>query len=164
MPLRDVMLEQLAVAKRVVTGGDEVIPAWRVMTADGDYLVLTRFDPDKEGQLDRALHLISRFMAWKLATGYVLSAETWLGPPGARSGQEAITAVGVTRGEIVGVLQRFRRAPFRFEKPEWLAADQVDSIHGELLPKRVETVTAGDAAMLTMLFGEDGEMPAHKLG
>lgn len=157
------MLEQLAVAKRVVTGGSEVIPAWRVMTAEGDYLVLTRFDPDKEGQLERALRLMSRFMAWKLATGYVLSAETWLGPPGTRSGQEAITAVGVTRREIVGVLQRFSRAPFRFAQLEWLNANQVDFIHGELLPKRQETVTADEVAVLMAIFGEDGEMPADKL-
>ena len=31
-----------------------------------------------------------RFMAWKFATGFVLTAETWLGPERTRSGEEAV--------------------------------------------------------------------------
>ena len=61
MSIRDVMLEQLSVARRIVTDGHEVVPVWRIGTPDGDWLILTRFDPDKPGQLDRAIHLIKRF-------------------------------------------------------------------------------------------------------
>jgi hypothetical protein len=32
--------------------------------------------------------LVPRFIAWKLATGFVLTAETWLGPERTRSGEE----------------------------------------------------------------------------
>jgi hypothetical protein len=40
MSLRDVMLEQLAVARRIVCDGHEVVPAWRIGTPYGDWLIL----------------------------------------------------------------------------------------------------------------------------
>ena len=67
MSLKDPMLQQLAIARRIVTDGHENVPAWRIETPDGAWLILTRFDPDKPGQSDRALHLVRRFMAWKFA-------------------------------------------------------------------------------------------------
>jgi hypothetical protein len=109
MSLATVMLEQLAIARRIVTDGHEVVPAWRIGTPDGAWLILTRFDPDKPGQSDRALHLVRRFMTWKLAQSFVLAAETWLGPTVTRTGEEAVTAIGVSRSERLGVLQRVRR-------------------------------------------------------
>ena len=45
MSLATTMLEQLAVARRIVEDGQEVIPAWRIGTPEGAYLILTRFDP-----------------------------------------------------------------------------------------------------------------------
>ena len=107
MSIRDVMLERLAAARRIVTDGHEVVPAWQIETPSGAWLILTRFDPDKPGQRDRATYLIKRFMAWKFAQSFVLAAETWLGA--VRTGQEAVTAVGVSRSEGLGVLQRIRR-------------------------------------------------------
>ena len=86
--------------------GHEVVPAWQIETPGGAWLILTRFDPDKPGQRDRATYLIKRFMAWKFAQSFVLAAETWLGA--VRTGQEAVTAVGVSRSEGLGVLQRIR--------------------------------------------------------
>ena len=61
-----------------------------------DFLILTRFDPDKPEQRERAFALVPRFMAWKLATGFVLTAETWLGPERTRSGEEAVLTIGVS--------------------------------------------------------------------
>jgi hypothetical protein len=43
MYLAAVMLEQIAVARRVVEDGAEVIPAWRITTPEGSFLILTRF-------------------------------------------------------------------------------------------------------------------------
>ena len=62
MSLIDLMVEQLAAARHIVEGGAEVIPAWRITTPEGSFLILTRFDHNKEGQRERALFLISRFM------------------------------------------------------------------------------------------------------
>jgi hypothetical protein len=41
-------------------------------------------------QRERALSLITRFMAWKLARSFVLVAETWLSAEITRAGEEAI--------------------------------------------------------------------------
>ena len=96
MSMKDLMLEQLEISRRIVTDGHENVPAWRIETPGGAWLILTRFDPDKPGQSDRALYLVRRFMAWKLAQAFVMTAETWLGPTVTRTGEEAVTAVGAS--------------------------------------------------------------------
>ena len=128
MSMKVLMLEQLEIARRIVTDGHENVPAWRIETPDGAWLILTRFDPDKPGQSDRALHLVRRFMAWKFAQAFVMTAETWLGPTITRTGEEAVTAVGASRSERLGVIQRIRRkgAAVEFGPLEWLAPEQMD--------------------------------------
>ena len=106
MSLVDIMLDQLATARRIVEDGAEVTPAWRIATPERSYLVLTRFDTDKPEQRERALFLISRFMAWRMATSFVLTAETWVGPMISRSGQEALFVVGVSRHERRAAISR----------------------------------------------------------
>jgi hypothetical protein len=161
--MKGVILEQLAISRRIVSDGHEVVPAWRLETPDGAWLILTRFDPDKPGQFDRALHLVQRFMAWKLAQAFVMTAETWLADP--CTGEEAVTAVGASRSERLGVIQRIRRkgAAVEFGPFEWLAAEQMDPLYWTLLPRREETVTATEEAELTQIFAEHGELPAQKL-
>jgi hypothetical protein len=93
-------------AEGIVRGGHEVVPTWRVLTPDADFLILTKFDLDKPEQRERAFALVPRFMAWKLATGFVLTAETWLGPERTRSGEEAVLTVGVSHHERLAVIRR----------------------------------------------------------
>ena len=47
MSLATLMLEQLAVARRIIEDGQEVVPAWRIETPDGVFLILTPFDASK---------------------------------------------------------------------------------------------------------------------
>ena len=89
MSLAGIRFEQLAVARHIVEDGQEVVPAWRIASPEGEFLVFTRFDPDKEGQRERALLLIGRFMTWKMATWFVVTAETWLGAAVTGDGSEA---------------------------------------------------------------------------
>ena len=44
MSLATIMLEQLAGARRVIEDGHEMVPAWRIATAEGTFLIFTRFD------------------------------------------------------------------------------------------------------------------------
>jgi hypothetical protein len=48
-------------------------------------------------------------MVWKLARSFILTAETWIGPAGTCAGIKAVTAVGVSRSERLGVMQEIRR-------------------------------------------------------
>ncbi len=140
------------------------MPAWLITTPEGPLLVLTHFDPDKEGQRERALYLVTRFMAWKLATSFVLTAETWLGPKVTRVGDEAILVVGVSRHERRGVMQRIRRTvPVNFRPVEWLDPEQVDETYFKILPTGAGEITLEEIAELSAIFGEGGEMQAERL-
>ena len=52
------------------------------------------------------LLLVSRFMTWKMAMSFLLTAETWLGAEETREGDEALLAIGVSRHERLGLVQR----------------------------------------------------------
>ena len=45
MSLKDLMLQQLAISRLITADGHENVPAWRIETPDGAWLILTRFDP-----------------------------------------------------------------------------------------------------------------------
>jgi hypothetical protein len=139
------------------------VPAWLITTPEGSYLILTRFDHNKEGQRERALFLISRFMTWKMATSFVLAAEFWLGPEMARSGEEALLVVGVSRHERRAALQRIRRVGVSFGAVEWFEPDQVDQTFFNLLPEKASEITFEEIAELSAVFGEGGEMQAERL-
>jgi hypothetical protein len=164
MSLVDIMLDQLATARRIVEDGAEVTPAWRITTPEGSYLVLTRFDTDKPEQRERALFLISRFMAWRMATSFVLTAETWIGPVISRSGQEALFVVGVSRHERRAAMQKIvRDEDVGFGPVVWLAPEQVDDTYFNLLPAKASEITMEEIAELSAVFGEGGELQAERL-
>jgi hypothetical protein len=164
LSLHDIMLEQLAMARSIVEDGAEVIPAWRITTPAGSFLILTRFHTDKQEQRERVLLLISRFMAWRMATSFVLTAETFLGPEVTRSGDEALLVVGVSHHERLAAMQRLRRADVgTFAEVEWLTQDQVDDTYFRLLPTGVTEITVEEAHELAVIFGKDGELAAERL-
>ena len=164
MSLPDIMLDQLAGARRIVEDGAEVVPAWRITTPEGSFLILTRFDTDKPEQRERALFLISRFMAWRMATSFVLTAETWLGSAVTRSGDEALLVVGISYHERLAAMQRFRRATVvTFAPVAWLTNEQVEEAYFKLLPTGRSEITAEEAHELAVIFGKDGEMAAERL-
>jgi hypothetical protein len=164
MSLTTIMLHQLAIARQVIEGSHEIVPAWRIETDEGAFLVLTRFDSDKPEQRERALILIRRFMAWKMATSYVLTVETWLGDRMTRTGDEVLLVVGVSRHERLAAQQRIRRGDVvSFSDPYWLQPSQVDPTYFKMLPgKRIE-ISAEEAAELARIFGKNGELPASRV-
>jgi hypothetical protein len=160
--LRDMMVADLERGLEIVRDGHEVVPTWRVLAPDGDFLIRTKFDTDKPEQRERTFALVPRFMAWRLATAFVLTAETWLGPERTRSGEEAVLTIGVSHHKRMAVIRRIHRTPaLSFGPPEWLPADALDETYFRLLPSGQSTVTPEEAAMLATIFAEDGELPAR---
>jgi len=132
------------------------VPTWHILTPSGDYVIMMRSDTDSPDQRERALALVPRFMAWKLATAFVMTGETWLGPERSRSGEEAVLAIGVSHTERLGVIRRIVRkagGPL-FLPPEWLGADQIDEGYFHLLPAGASAVTAEEVAMLKQVFAK----------
>jgi hypothetical protein len=162
MSLVDTMIDQIGDARRTLEDGKPMVPVWMIKTPEGTYRIHTEFDAGKPEQRERALLLVSRFMTWRLATSFVLTAEMRLSTEG--SGEDSILAVGVSRQERVGLVQRIRRRdPLTLTSPEWLIAEQIDETYSSLLPSRKSEITAGEIAELASIFGEDGEMAAERL-
>jgi hypothetical protein len=160
MSLATIMLEQLAVARRILEDGQEVVPAWRIETPEGVFLIFTRLDTDKPEQREHATALVGRFMAWKMATSFVLTDETWLGA----DGEDALFVIGVSRHERLAVLQRIKRGDaVSFSEPMWLARHHVDDRYIAMLPRGQTEITAEKEAVLERVFGKDGELPAERL-
>jgi hypothetical protein len=164
MSLVDIMIDQIGDARRTLEDGKPLVPAWVIATPEGSYRVYTEFDAAKPEQRERALLLVSRFMTWRLATSFVLTAQTWLGGGETREGEEAILVVGVSRHQRVGLIQTIEeRDPLLLGPPEWLTAEQIDEAYIELLPAKASEITAEEIAELAAIFGEDGEMAAERL-
>jgi hypothetical protein len=163
MSLRKLMLEELARGLQITRDGHELVPAWRIMTPEGHFVILTRFDPDKPEQRERMLTLVPLFMTWKKAMAFVLTTETWLGPERTRSGEEAVLAIGVSHTQRMGVIRRIRRTPgLIFMTPEWLQPESIDEQYFRLLPSGQSAVTDQEVAILADVFGDDGELPARR--
>jgi hypothetical protein len=135
MSLVDIMIDQIGDARRTLEDGKPLVPVWVIKTPEGTYRVYTEFDAANPEQRERALLLVSRFMTWRLATSFVLTAEMRLST--GESEEDAILAVGVSRHERVGLVQRIRRRdPVSFGTLEWLTPDQVDEAYFKILPER----------------------------
>jgi len=159
MSLVDIMIDQMGDARRALDNGKPVVPVWVIKAPEGTYRIYTEFDTAKPEQRERALRLVSRFMTWRLAFSFVLTAVMRLS-----TGEDAILAVGVSRQERVGLVQRIRRRePLCLTSPEWLTAEQIDEKYSCLLPSRKSEITADEIAELASIFGEGGEMAARRL-
>jgi hypothetical protein len=162
MSLIDIMIDQIGDARRTLEDGKPLVPVWVIKTPEGSYRIYTEFDAAKLEQRERALLLVSRFMTWRLATSFVLTAEMRLSAGG--SEEEAILAVGVSRDERVGLVQKIRRRdPLTLTSPEWLTSEQIDENYSSLLPSRKSEITIEEIAELSAAFGDEGEMPAERL-
>ena len=162
MQLTSLMLDYLGVARSVIEKGHIVVPAWRIETVEGTYLVLTHFHDDQPKERERLVKLVARFMAWKMATSFVLAAQTWLEP--LRKGGEALIVVGLSRNERFGVAQRIvRDEGLQFGPVQWLMPAQLDEAYFRLLPQASTTLTHTEVAELDFIFGPGGELEADKL-
>ena len=164
MSLVDIMIDQLASARRTLEDGKPFVPTWQITTPEGSYHLVTEFDSKQPEAREKVMILMSRFMAWKLATSFVLTAEVWSGAEHQHGSGEAILTVGVSRHERIGLVRRIRkRDPLVLTMPEWLTAEQIDEAYTALLPSRTSEITAEEIEHLTSIFGDGGEMEAQLL-
>jgi hypothetical protein len=67
MSLRNLMLEDLERGLAIFRAGHEIVPSWRILSPEGDFVIVTRFDPDKPDQREQMLALVPRLMrgSWR---------------------------------------------------------------------------------------------------
>lgn len=173
MDLAAALAEQLDAARRIAASGATVIPAWRIGTPEGEYLILTRYNEAEPEQHKRVLALISQFMAWKLATSFVLTSEG-THPDEAGRQLDYIFGAAVARTGVMAARQSVARTAsvsdravhtaVEFGHVEHFAgAEAVDPLLIALLPHGTAGISDREAQLLASVFGEDGELPAHRL-
>ena len=155
MKIFDFLIDEMAMSEGIVRDGNEVVPRLRIFTPEGQFVIFVQL-PDDARERDRLMKLVARFMAWKMAIAFVLSAEM-------RS-PDAITSFAVTRSERHGIMRRINRgAAISFADTEELDAQTAGDDLLSLLPGRKSAITFEQQRELERVFGEDGEIPAHRL-
>jgi hypothetical protein len=161
--LEAIMLEELERSIEIVRSGAKVFPRWRIWCADEDeHVIVTQFaNDDEEGT--RTIRLLSRFMAWRLATSYIMAGETWLGSENAQD-DEALICVAAARESISGAMRRIRREPsLAFGEVEWLTASEIGDEFRRILPTGASKLEIEELELLEAVFGKGGEMEATKI-
>jgi hypothetical protein len=146
---RKAILDELAVSRRIVSEGHEVVPRFVIFAPGGPYGVMVQL-PDDEAGRAKQLQAARSFMIWKAASGFTLANE--LIKP------DAISVVAVTRSEVAGALQRIQRPPARFDDPEWFGGENVGQDVIALLPPRQLTITLEELEFMRQGF-EEGNVP-----
>lgn len=152
--MRSVVLEELQFSAAVVLSREEVVPRFRIMVPGvEDYVVFVPL-PDDLAQRQWRMQLVSAFMAWKGATGFVQSSE--LVTP------DAIVSVGVNRAGVVAALRPLLRKPLSAGQISWLSRDQIGDDVPALLPPVGTTIDARTVADLERVFGPQGEFKVER--
>src|SRR6516165_10765382 len=76
--MRELLLEELVLSERIVYDGAQVVPRFRTIGPNAEFTIFMPLSDDPDTRM-RGLGYIRQFMAWKGATGVIMSAETWLG-------------------------------------------------------------------------------------
>jgi hypothetical protein len=152
--MRDVILEELQFSTAIVLSREEVVPRFRIMVPGApDYIVFVPL-PDDLAQRQWRMQLVSAFMAWKGATGFVKSSELMT--------PDAVVAVGVNRTGGAAALRPLLRKPLSAGQITWLSRDQIGDEIPALLPPVGAAIDAGMIADLERVFGSQGEFKVER--
>ena len=152
--MQELMLSELQFSCAIVLSGEEVVPRFRIKTPEGGMVVFLPL-PDDLRERVRRMALVRGYMAWKMATSYVLSAESKL--------PDGVVALGATRTDYLGVIRPVIRKPLSVGPEQWLTRKQIGEGFPELLPKGATTLDRETIAELTRVFGPNGEFPVHAI-
>ena len=149
--------EELARSERIVASNFDVMPRFRIMTPDGDYSILVPMLDDPQDRLAR-LKLVTGFMAWKMATAFVVAGEN--------TDPNGIFCFAITHDYVDGVyrmIQRDGAGVATLGQIEPLSHQQCDPVFIEMLPTERAEIAAETLAKLEKVFGLGGEMEATRL-
>jgi hypothetical protein len=153
--LKNALLEELGVSEAIVRDGHEVIPRFRIVAPREQFVILLRL-PEDTAERPHCIHLVGLFMAWKMATAFIISCE--LRDP------HSISSFAVARDERNGIMRRIDRGPpLSFAPIAALAEGGIERELTALLPRKQTTMTREMVAELEFVFGKDGEMPAMRV-
>ena len=154
--LRSRQQEELSWSERVVAQGTDFVPRFRVVAPDGDYHILVQMKGDELDRLAR-LKLVAGFMAWKMASAFIVSGET-TDPAGVFS---FVVAPDVVEG-VFRPIERSDTGELTIGSPVKLGPDQCDPLFILLMPGPTSEIDAETMDQLEKVFGLGGEMEATR--
>lgn len=146
---------ELEFSASVVLSGEEVVPRFRILAPEGETVVFLPL-PEDLGERVRRVSLVRAYMAWRMASGFVVSSES-VEP-------DAVMAVGVTRAWCSGLLRPIVRNPISLGPVRDLGTAEIGEGFPQLLPSGlVTTVDPETLKELKQVFGPGGEFEARPL-
>lgn len=156
--LRRKLREEIELSEAIVAKGADVAPRFRVLTPDGEYQILVQMKEDDEVDRLARLKLVAGFMAWKLASAFVVSGET-IEPAG-------IFSFAISNEAVDGIFKTIEHdadGQLVIGEPQHLTHEQCDPVFGLMLPGPTTEIDAETMARLVELFGKGGAMEAQPL-
>jgi hypothetical protein len=130
---------------------DPIDPQFRILCVDGHLRIAVTLTENAKERA-RRLALVSDFMAWKMALGFVLTSE--IHEP------DALVAVGLRHDGYAGLIRVIERGPLAFQAVKILQRDNVDKAMLALLPRGTRTINKTRLKELANWFGPNGRFPA----
>lgn len=119
------LAEDFQISARVLAQGEEVVPRFRIFTSEGEFLILVQMLDDPADR-ERRMGLVAGFMAWKMATAFVVSGET-ITP-------DAVFSVYVTREIAFGQMRLVDRRSKTLGRGNVLLDHDCDPTYRLMLP------------------------------
>jgi hypothetical protein len=151
--LKELVQADLERAQRLIrkVHPDPIDPQFRIVSPEGDWWIgITLTENAKERA--RRLALVSDFMAWKLAPGFILASE--LHEP------DAVLSLGLLHNDYYALISLIERKPLAFSAPKLVKRENMDAAMLKLLPRGSRTITTARAKELAQWFGPNGKFPA----
>ena len=148
------LAEDFQMSARVIAQGEEVVPRFRIFTSEGEFLILVQMLDDPADR-ERRMRLVAGFMAWKMATSFVVSGET-ITP-------DAVFSVYVTRDIAFGQMRLVDRRSKTLGRGTALLDHDCDPAYHLMLPAGQSSMDPAMMEELERVFGDAGEMEATRL-
>lgn len=152
--MRDLVLSELQFSTGLVLSGEEVVPQFLVNGDDGAWTIFAPL-PDGDAKHARVMRLVAGFMAWKLATSFVMSGELFQ--------PELVHAIGVSADTALAAGRVILRQHKSVGPIQWLPESAIGDEILRLLPRGRIIVDDATMEILRRTFGAGGEFEARRL-
>ena len=145
--MRDLIEEELAFSRGIIQDGHELVPRFRIATAEeGEVTIFVQLPDDLQERFNR-MALVKAYMKAKLASWFVMASE--LQEP------DAAMVVAVNRQGVTGAFQMINRKPLSFGPVQFVDRDQVGDEIPSMLPNVIETLSAEEAREVERLIAHN---------
>lgn len=141
--MRDIIEEELARSQTIISGGAEIVPRFRIFTADGEVTIFVQLPQSIEKRM-RRFGLVQSYMAVHMATSFVMATELY--------DPDASSAIAVSRRRSEAGVQMINRKPLKFYETHWLDASEIGDEITSMLPRKIDAVTAEQVAEVDHLI------------